>query len=94
MLTAGGKLLRIFLSFHSKDQALAEALREGLLRLEPTTDIYLSSISLRAGFWLPRLAQEIAATDAFLLLIGPGGVGTFREGLFVHRRSTCRARMA
>ena len=38
----------------TKDQALAEALREGLLRFEPTADIYLSSISLRAGFWLPK----------------------------------------
>ena len=46
-----------FLSFHSKDQALAEALRESLLRFEPTADIYMSSISLRAGFWLPKLAE-------------------------------------
>jgi hypothetical protein len=64
-------------------------LREGLLRLEPTADIYLSSISLRAGFWLPKLAEEIAATDAFLLLIGPGGVGPWQVC-----RSCCELRDA
>jgi len=62
--------LRIFLSFHSKDQALAEGLRAGLKRLEPPADVFLSSVSLGAGFWLPKLAEEIAAADAFLLLIG------------------------
>jgi hypothetical protein len=68
--------LRIFLSFHSKDQALAEALREGLLRLESAAYIYLSSISLRAGFWLPKLAEEIAATLSRAQQ--DGGVGTPR----------------
>jgi WD40 repeat protein len=78
-LTAGGNLLRIFLSFHSKDHALAEALREGLLRLEPAADIFLSSVSLRAGFWMPKLAEAISAADAFLLLIGPAGIGPWQE---------------
>jgi WD40 repeat protein len=71
--------LRIFLSFHSKDQALAEALRTGLKRLEPTAGIFLSSISLGAGFWVPKLAEEIAAADAFILLIGPAGVGAWQQ---------------
>jgi hypothetical protein len=34
---------------------------------------------LRAGFWLPKLAAEIAATDAFLLLIGPGDIGPWQD---------------
>jgi hypothetical protein len=71
--------LRIFLSFHSKDQALAEALRGGLKRLEPAADIYFSPLSLSAGFWLPKLAEEIAKADAFLLLIGPGGIGLWQD---------------
>jgi formylglycine-generating enzyme required for sulfatase activity len=71
--------LRIFLSFHSKDQALAETLRLGLKQLEPDTDIFLSSVSLGAGFWQRKIAQEIAAADAFVLLIGPAGVGPWQE---------------
>ena len=71
--------LRIFLSFHSKDQALAEALRAGLKRLKPAADIYFSPLSLSAGFWLPKLAEEIAKADAFLLLIGPASVGPWQQ---------------
>jgi hypothetical protein len=71
--------LRIFLSFHSKDQALAEALSAGLNRLEPGADIFFSPVSLGAGFWQPKLAEEIAAADAFLLLIGPGGIGLWQD---------------
>jgi WD40 repeat protein len=78
-MTQGGSALRIFLSFHSKDHALAQALREGLLGLEPTADIFLSSVSLRSGFWVPKLAKEISAADAFLLLIGRAGVGPWQQ---------------
>jgi Novel STAND NTPase 1/WD domain, G-beta repeat/TIR domain len=73
------KALRIFLSFHSKDQALAEALRAGLKRLEPQADIFFSPVSLGAGFWVPRLAEEIHASDAFLLLVGPSGIGLWQD---------------
>jgi hypothetical protein len=66
--------LRIFLSFHSKDQVLAEALREGLQRLEPAADIFLSSVSLGAGFWLGlrRLNSTIASMSSFDGPFGPG----------------------
>ena len=30
-------------------------------------------------FWLPKLAEEIAQTEAFLLLIGPKGIGPWQE---------------
>jgi hypothetical protein len=36
-------------------------------------------VALGAGFWLPKLAEEIAEADAFLLLIGPSGVGPWQE---------------
>ena len=29
--------------------------------------------------WLPKLAEEIAAADAFLLVIGPGGIGLWQD---------------
>ena len=71
--------MRIFLSFHSRDIALAEAIQAGLSRIEPGAEVFFSPVSLGAGFWLPRLAEEIAGTDAFLLLVGPNGVGAWQE---------------
>jgi TIR domain len=71
--------VRIFLSFNSKDMALAEAIRAGLNRLEPDAHIFFSPISLSSGFWVPKLGAEIAAADAFLLLIGPRGLGPWQE---------------
>jgi hypothetical protein len=52
--------VRIFLSFNSRDTALAEAVRAGLSRIEPEAQIFFSLVSLGTGFWLPKLAEEIA----------------------------------
>jgi WD40 repeat protein len=71
--------VRIFLSFNSKDTAFAEAIRAGLSRIEPDIKIFFSPISLGAGFWLPKLAEGIAEAEAFLLLIGPKGIGPWQE---------------
>ena len=71
--------MRIFLSFNSKDTALAEAIRAGLTRLEPSADVFFSPTSLGSGFWAPKLASEIGEADAFLLLIGPNGIGPWQE---------------
>jgi TPR repeat protein len=71
--------MRIFLSFNSKDMALAEAIRTGLSRIDQDAQIFFSPVSLGAGFWLPKLAEEIAQAEAFLLLIGPTGIGPWQE---------------
>ena len=71
--------MRIFLSFNSKDMALAEAIRAGLSRIDQSAQIFFSPVSLGAGFWLPKLAEEIAQAEAFLLLIGPTGIGPWQE---------------
>jgi hypothetical protein len=71
----GGQPLRVFLSFNSKDLKLAEAMRDGLLRLEPG-DIFFHPLSITAGFWLPKLAEKIADTDAFILLASGVIVGS------------------
>src|SRR5262245_21737884 len=71
--------MRIFLSFNYRDTALAEAVRAGLSRIDPNTEVFLSPVSLGAGFWLPKLAEEIAQAQAFLLLIGPKGIGPYQE---------------
>jgi hypothetical protein len=78
-LPVWGGGVRIFLSFNSKDVALAEAIRVGLSRLEPDANIFFSPISLGSGLWLPKLADEITEADAFLLLIGPQGVGPWQK---------------
>ena len=71
--------MRIFLSFNSKDTGLAEAIRAGLSRIAPDAQIFFSPVSLGAGFWLPKLAEQIARSEAFLLLIGPKGIGPWQE---------------
>jgi hypothetical protein len=59
--------VRIFLSFNSKDMALAEAIRAGLSRLEPYAKIFFSPVSLSRGLWVPKLANEIAAGIGYIL---------------------------
>src|SRR5262249_7572884 len=71
--------MRIFLSFNTRDQTLAEAVSAGLLKLEPEAEIFFSPVSLGQGFWLRKLSEGIRAADAFLLLLGPRGVGPWQE---------------
>ena len=71
--------MRIFLSFNSKDLALAETLRAAIVRIEPASRVFLSSVSLGAGFWLPKIDEELKAADALLILIGPNGVGPWQS---------------
>src|ERR1700730_6954259 len=61
--------MRIFLSFNTKDLSLAEALRERVRAIDSDVTMFFSPVSLGAGFWVPKLADELAAADAFLLLI-------------------------
>ena len=42
-------------------------IRAGPSRLEPTANVFFSPVSLGAGLWLPKLAEEIAVAEAFLL---------------------------
>jgi hypothetical protein len=67
--------VRIFLWFNSRDVTLAE----GLSRLEPDAKVFFSPVSLGSGLWLPKLADEIATSDAFSLLIGPKGLGPWQK---------------
>jgi WD40 repeat protein len=79
ILGARGSRVRIFLSFHTKDAVLADRLRAGLNKLDPKADIFFSPASLAQGFWQPKLAESIAGADAFLLLLGPAGVGRWQD---------------
>ncbi len=71
--------MQIFLSFNSKELALAKALRCRLRKINSSADVFFSPVSLGAGFWVPKLAAELAGADAFLLLIGEKGIGPWQE---------------
>src|SRR5262245_841596 len=70
---------RWFLSYHSPDQALAERLKAALERKDTDARVFFAPSSLRAGgFWSRTLAEEIAQADAFILLVGEGGIGDWQ----------------
>src|SRR5262249_15256978 len=70
---------RWFLSYHSPDQALAERLKVALERKDTDARVFFAPSSLRAGrVWSKALADEIAQSDAFILLIGERGVGNWQ----------------
>ena len=67
---------RWFLSYHLPDQALAERLKVAIEKKDSTSRVLTAPTHMRAGgFWSQQLADEIAQTDAFVLLIGEKGVG-------------------
>ncbi len=68
-----------FLSYHSPDQGLAERLKAAIARKDPATSVFFAPTDLRpGGAWTDQLAQKLAQTDAFLLLIGEHGVGKWQ----------------
>jgi WD40 repeat protein len=69
---------RWFLSYNAHDLGLVERL-DAALRQEADSEVFFAPKSLRAGgYWLPKLAEEIAAASAFVLLIGENGVGPWQ----------------
>jgi formylglycine-generating enzyme required for sulfatase activity len=70
---------RWFLSYHSPDQALAEGLKAGIEARDPSSRVFFAPQHNRAGgFWTAQLAQEIAAANAFILLVGEKGIGPWQ----------------
>ena len=70
---------RWFLSYHSPDQALAERLKAAIERKDAASRLFFAPTHLRAGgSWSAQLAQEIAEATAFILLIGPAGIGKWQ----------------
>jgi formylglycine-generating enzyme required for sulfatase activity len=68
-----------FLSYASQDFALTQALKLGLQRREPDAQIFFAPEGMRAGgLWLPQLAEEIANSTAFALLVGEAGIGPWQ----------------
>ena len=70
---------RWFLSYHSPDQALAERLKAAIEAKDPASRLFFAPTHLRAGgSWSAQLAQEIADATAFILLVGPAGIGKWQ----------------
>lgn len=69
----------ILLSFNYEDVALAEALRASLFMLDHDLQVFLSPVSYGAVSFKSVIANGIAKSDGFLLLIGPNGIGTWQE---------------
>jgi len=70
---------RWFLSYHSPDQVLAEQLKAAIERKDSESRVFFAPAHLRAGgSWSAQLAEEIAEATAFILLIGPAGIGKWQ----------------
>lgn len=70
---------RWFLSYNSRDLAIAERLEEALKSRDPTGHVFFAPKILRAGgYWQPTLAEEIAQATAFVLLVGEHGLGPWQ----------------
>ena len=71
--------MRIFISYHTPDGVVAKSVAEVIKAHRPTAELFFAPERLCAGaYWIPRLAQEIKNTHAFLLLIGKR-VGNWQE---------------
>ena len=70
---------RWFLSYHTPDQTLAERLKAAIERKDPGTRVFFAPSNLRAGgSWTAQLAEQIAKSTGFILLVGAAGVGKWQ----------------
>jgi TIR domain len=70
---------RWFLSYTSLDFALMQALKSALQQRDASAHIFFAPEAMRAGgFWQQQLADEIARSNAFVLLVGETGVGPWQ----------------
>jgi hypothetical protein len=73
------RMPRWFLSYHTPDYALAEQLKAAIERKDPASRVFYAPTQLRAGgSWTKQLADEIADSTAFILLIGEHGLGDWQ----------------
>jgi formylglycine-generating enzyme required for sulfatase activity len=78
---------RWFLSYNSQDVALMESLEAALRRKDPDAKIFFAPKSLRAGgYWLPQLAEAIAESTIFVLLVGEKGLGPWQVDEYYEAR--------
>ena len=90
--------MRIFISYHTPDLEKARAVEAGIIRRAPARACYLAPRSnLGGAYWLPRLADEIAQSDAVVFLagarVGPWQEIEYYEALRLNREQTGRPRL-
>jgi TIR domain len=62
--------LRVFLSYHTPDRAVALGLKSAIEAVLPGTDVFADQTHLRHGhLWQPSLFDAIAKCQAFLILV-------------------------
>src|ERR1043165_67518 len=70
---------RWFFSYNSHDLNLMRDFEAVVRRKDPEAEIFFAPKSLRAGgYWLPSLADAIADSTAFVLLVGENGLGPWQ----------------
>jgi formylglycine-generating enzyme required for sulfatase activity len=70
---------RWFLSYHTPDEPLAARLKVAIQSKDPTSHVFFAPAHLRAGrLWSEQLAEEIAQSTAFILLVGEHGLGDWQ----------------
>jgi len=71
--------VRIFVSYHTPDHDEADRLCAALSARSPGLDLYFAPAQNTLGaYWLPRLGEELQASDAVLLVLGDK-VGPWQE---------------
>lgn len=70
---------RWFLSYHTPDEPLAARVKAALENKDPASHVFFAPAHLRAGrSWTAQLADEIAQSTAFVLLVGEHGLGDWQ----------------
>src|ERR1700722_8923566 len=70
---------RWFLSYHAPDEELAKRLKTAIERGDPSSSVFFAPSDLRAGgSWTAQLAEQIAKSTGFILLVGAAGVGKWQ----------------
>jgi hypothetical protein len=71
--------VRLFLSYHTPEAETAKRIAELLESARPGLTIFFAPRELAAGgYWIPKLAEELKRSDAFLFLAG-NRVGPWQE---------------
>ena len=71
--------MKVFLSYHTPDQATARSMAELLRARDPELDVFFAPWALRPGaFWIAELATAIEDAEALILLLGKQSPGPWQ----------------